>query len=115
MPAFEPGAVLCALSDIPDGQAKGIEGGQGERTVKVLVARRGDRAFGYYNACPHVGVPLDWGDDRFMSLDGQHLQCGTHGALFRVEDGFCISGPCQGRRLRPLAVSVDADGRVVAD
>lgn len=98
---------LCRLSDIPDGQARGflLE----ERPV--LVARRGDRVFGYVNRCPHRGVGLDWAPDRFVSADGAHLQCATHGALFRFEDGLCVAGPCTGLALGPCAVRV-ADRRV---
>ncbi|WP_114394709.1 Rieske (2Fe-2S) protein [Oleisolibacter albus] len=105
--------ILCRLEEIPDGQARGFVLDRGERTLRLLVARRGGDAFGYQNVCPHAGIPLDWNHDDFMSLDGRHLQCATHGAQFRVEDGFCIVGPCQGRSLRPAPVRIEADGTVV--
>ena len=76
------------------------------------MARRGTAVHGYVNTCPHAGSPLDWVPDRFMSADGRHLLCATHGALFRVDDGFCIAGPCAGASLRPVAVTV-RDGLVV--
>ncbi|TWB47545.1 Rieske (2Fe-2S) protein [Nitrospirillum viridazoti] len=105
---------LCRLADIADGQAKGINWGSGSAREEILVARRGDRAFAYHNRCPHVGTTLDWTPDRFMSADGRHLQCATHGALFRVEDGLCIHGPCAGRSLTPVRVHVE-DGAVHLD
>jgi len=106
-----PGDPLCRLDEIPDGQARGFLSGEGTAQRRLLVARRGDAVFGYLNRCPHVGVPLDWTPDRFMSLDGLYLQCATHGALFRVADGFCVQGPCAGRSLQPVAVTV-RDGAV---
>jgi nitrite reductase/ring-hydroxylating ferredoxin subunit len=39
--------------------------------------------------------------------------CSTHGALFRVEDGVCLAGPCQGDRLEPYPIVV-RDGVVHA-
>jgi hypothetical protein len=44
--------------------------------------------------------------DRFISADGGFIQCATHGARFRFEDGYCVGGPCAGQSLRALAVSV---------
>lgn len=105
------GLVLCRLEDIPDGTARGFNWPRGDVTVKILVARRGAKVFGYRNACPHVGVPLEMNPDDFMSLDGRFLQCSTHGAQFRVEDGMCIIGPCIGRPLRSVPLAV-ADGNV---
>ncbi|MEE3625872.1 Rieske (2Fe-2S) protein [Nitrospirillum sp. BR 11752] len=105
---------LCRLDDIPDGQAKGINWGSGADRQEILVARRGGAVFAYHNRCPHVGTTLDWTPDQFMSADGQHLQCATHGALFRVDDGLCLRGPCAGRGLTPVAVRVK-DGALYLD
>ena len=49
-----------------------------------------------------------------MSLDKSHILCATHGAEFRIEDGFCVLGPCRGQSLEPISVSV-RDGDVVLD
>ncbi|MDE1149370.1 MAG: Rieske (2Fe-2S) protein [Azospirillaceae bacterium] len=103
---------LCRLDDIPDGQAKGISWGVGSAREDILVVRRGDAAYGYRNRCPHVGTSLDWTPGQFMSADGRHLHCATHGALFRVEDGFCVHGPCAGRSLSAVPVRVQ-DGAVL--
>jgi nitrite reductase/ring-hydroxylating ferredoxin subunit len=35
-------------------------------------------------------------------VDGHHLQCATHGALFDPLSGVCISGPCAGDALQRL-------------
>lgn len=107
-----PAVVVCALAEIADGQARGFSVGEGPARREVLVARRGMAVFAYDNRCPHRGTPLDWAPDRFMSLDGQHLQCATHGARFRVEDGMCVAGPCRGVPLTSLGAVVRA-GTVV--
>lgn len=104
MPAS--GAPLCALDDIPDGQAKGFErAGVGE-TGGFFVVRRGNRVYGYENVCPHQFTTLDMLPDRFISKLTGDILCATHGAQFRVEDGVCVRGPCPGERLRPVPVAV---------
>ena len=103
---------LCRLTDIDDGQAKGFEFGQGLTRRDVFVVRRGQRLFGYQNACPHIGTPLEFQPDQFLSADGNHLLCTTHGALFTIETGHCVAGPCQGKSLTPVALDVDDAGRI---
>jgi nitrite reductase/ring-hydroxylating ferredoxin subunit len=98
---------LCALEEIPDGAAKGFCLREpGWPMLEILVARAGERVFGYVNSCPHVGSPLDWAPDQFMDPAGEYLMCATHGALFQVEDGLCISGPCPGASLIALRLAV---------
>ncbi len=95
---------LCQLTDIPNGEAKAFPY-QDKQTL--LVTRRGLKAWAYVNRCPHAGVPLEWQENRFMSLDGSQLQCSTHGALFNVDNGYCTWGPCQGRRLQSLPITIE--------
>lgn len=114
--------ILFPLAALPDGQARGFilplagngpQPGFPHPEQRILVVRRGDTVRGYRNICPHAGTPLDWTPDRFMSLDGRYLQCATHGALFQVEDGRCVGGPCRGKSLAAIPVTV-TDGMVVA-
>ncbi len=106
------GRVLCRLDDIEDGQAKGFTLGEGLEAREIFVVREGARVFGYVNSCPHLGTPLDWQGDRFISLDSGLIMCATHGALFEIESGSCVDGPCVGQNLEPAPVVVDGDGRV---
>lgn len=105
---METGPRLCALKEIPDGQGRGFVFGEGTARRAVFVIRRGERLFAYENSCPHVGSPLDWVPDRFLDRDGRHILCSTHGALFRIEDGYCLAGPCAGDSLKPVALAVIA-------
>ena len=104
------GGILCALDEIEDGKARsfpvtGIEG-----VYTVIVARQIDVVFGYVNSCPHLGTPLDWAPDQFMDFTGQYLRCATHGAMFEIRDGACISGPCEGDALKPIKLDI-RDGK----
>lgn len=105
--------MLCRLEEIEDGQARGFVLGAGRQRIEILVMREGERIYGYRNACPHVGTPLDFPEDRFMSADGSHLLCHTHGALFETAGGLCVAGPCKGQRLAPAPVGLDRQRRIV--
>jgi hypothetical protein len=96
---------LCAVADIPENGAKGFPGGEGSFSGLVAV-RQADAVFVYENACPHVGTPLDWMPDQFLSKDGRHLICATHGAEFTIASGKCISGPCQGDYLTAVKAEI---------
>lgn len=112
-PTATAGRVLCRLDDIEDGQAKGFTLGTGLEAREIFVVREDDRVLGYVNSCPHLGTPLNWQDDVFISDDSGLILCATHGALFEIADGACVSGPCEGQALEAVPVAVDAQGRVV--
>lgn len=99
---------LCRADEIPEGAGRGFRFGTGTERQAILVVRKRGTLFAYLNACPHVGTPLDWQPDRFLDITGTYLLCGTHGALFRIEDGFCIEGPCAGRSLAPAQIRIEA-------
>ena len=105
------GARLAALEEIPDGEARGFAIRTPRGVVDILVVRRGTWVAAYENVCPHVGTPLDWTPDEFLDRERRHLICATHGALFRIEDGVCVAGPCEGDQLEPWPVAV-RDGAV---
>ncbi len=96
---------LCRLDDVPEGGGKGFWFGEDTARFGVFLIRQGDDIHAYENSCPHRGTPLDWRPDRFLDRDGRHILCATHGALFRIADGFCLSGPCVGAGLRKLAIA----------
>ena len=77
-----------------------------------FAVRHGQTVRVFVNACPHLGLPLEWQPDRFLSADGEYIVCATHGAEFRVADGVCVRGPCRGERLTPVPCEV-AGGMVL--
>jgi nitrite reductase/ring-hydroxylating ferredoxin subunit len=111
MPKVTEPRTLCRIADIPENGAKGFPGPDGAFTGLVAV-RQGDDVYVYENACPHIGTPLDWTPDRFLSVDGRHLICATHGAQFTIATRLCVSGPCRGDRLTPVDFSV-RDGAIL--
>ena len=106
----EPRA-LCRVEDIPDGGAKGFPAAPGGFTGLMAVRYQG-KIHVYVNSCPHIGTPLDWTPDRFLSRDGQTIICATHGAEFRISDGECTKGPCCGDFLEAVTHEV-RDGMIV--
>ena len=96
---------LCRLDEIPDGEARGFGPSPGGFTG-LFAVRRGGAAYVYANACPHLGVGLDWAPNRFLTADGALVVCSAHGALFQVEDGRCLSGPCVGKHLEAVPATI---------
>jgi nitrite reductase/ring-hydroxylating ferredoxin subunit len=98
--------LLCRLDEIADQAAKGFEIARDGETVAIFVVRRGGRALGYVNQCAHLSVPLEWQPDKFLTPDGRHILCSMHGALFQIEDGLCVAGPCLKKSLKSVPLDV---------
>ena len=103
--------VLCRLEALAENAPKGFPPAPG-RFTGLFAIRRGAAVRVYVNACPHIGTPLDWVPDRFLSADGTRIVCATHGAEFRIEDGVCLRGPCRGDSLEAVPVEIK-DGLVM--
>ena len=93
---------LCRFDELDDPGARGFSLPLSSETLELVVVRREGAVFAYRNRCPHTGVNLEWREDHFLDLSGCFIQCATHGALFKPEDGYCVRGPCAGQRLTPL-------------
>lgn len=102
---------LCALDDIADGGSAGFTFGGDFGRHAVFAVRKGQAVHVYVNSCPHIGAPLNFSPDGFLSIDKTHILCSTHGAQFTIPDGVCVLGPCKGERLKALGVDV-RDGSV---
>lgn len=105
------GTLLCRVDEIEDPGAKGFVFGANVERWEMFVVRIGDRVYGYENACPHIGTPLETFADQFLTPDRRQILCTTHGARFMIETGACVSGPCRGDALRAVALEI-ADGNV---
>ena len=99
----------CGLKDLPDGSSRGFSVHTPSGYDDVFLVHKNSRLFAYRNSCPHTGGPLDWVPDQFLNLDGDLIQCATHDALFRIEDGTCIAGPCAGKALSPVSLEIIND------
>lgn len=106
------GVTLAPVEAIADGAARNFVLQLRAGRFHGFVVRRGDGVVGYVDRCPHMGVPLAQRLDDYLSPDGTRIVCAWHGAIFRLEDGECLGGPCPGTRLTPWPVMV-RDGKIV--
>ncbi|MDD2055140.1 Rieske (2Fe-2S) protein [Pseudomonas putida] len=97
---------LCSSQTLAEADSRGfsIEG------CPVFAVRREGEVFVYLNRCPHRGVALEWQPDQFLDPSASLIQCATHGALFLIESGECVAGPCAGQSLRAIPSREDAQG-----
>ena len=102
---------LCRVDDIEDPGAKGfsLPDTAGER--EIFVVRTGERVNAYVNSCPHIGTPLEFRPDQFLTRDRSEILCSTHGARFEIATGHCIAGPCRGQSLTAVPVMI-RDGAI---
>jgi nitrite reductase/ring-hydroxylating ferredoxin subunit len=87
---------------IPENGSKGFEC-NGE---KYFVIKKKNKLHVYKNSCPHIGVALEWVEDQFLDSSHTMIQCANHGALFVIESGMCVAGPCTGRKLTAVKFDV---------
>lgn len=103
---------LCNKDDISDQQAREFTVETEHDQLALFVVRQEEKIHAYKNQCPHLQIPLNWQPDEFMSLDGVNIQCSTHGALFTLDKGHCIMGPCAGENLSALTLEQRDDNEV---
>lgn len=109
-PVLPAGTVLARLAELPDGGTRSFDLNADEWPLRGFLVRVGDQVHAYLNRCPHAGRQLNF-IDRFLTPDGELIQCMAHGALFEKETGLCIAGPCVDESLRRIDV-VQVNGEV---
>lgn len=97
---------LADVQQIPNPGSICVNGLARYAPYNVMLLRTGLEIFAYVNSCPHTGAPLDFVDGKFLSNDGEHIQCRTHDALFNINNGQCLAGPCPGQSLKAVAIEV---------
>ena len=95
-----------ALDEIEDPGCREFSIGDGDWPFKGFVVRRGDEVFAYQNFCAHLGHPLNWMPDRFLTKDLTAIMCASHGALYEIDTGLCFAGPCLGKELIKVELAV---------
>jgi nitrite reductase/ring-hydroxylating ferredoxin subunit len=81
-------------------------------TEAAFVVRFEGQVHAYVNRCPHRQTYLHSNIGHFFESEGLLLRCPVHGATFLPDSGKCVSGPCIGSSLIPLAVE-ERDGKVI--
>ncbi|HSN52133.1 MAG TPA: Rieske (2Fe-2S) protein [Woeseiaceae bacterium] len=94
------------LTELDDPGCREFSIGDGDWPFAGFVVRRGDEVHAYQNYCMHVGHPLNWAPDKFLTKDRSAIICASHGALYDIDSGECFAGPCRGKSLRRAAVEV---------
>jgi len=94
------------LDELDDPGCREFAIGDGDWPFRGFVVRKGGEVYAYQNFCAHVGHPLNWSPDRFLTKDGRAIICASHGATYEIETGYCYAGPGSGRSLRKVEVSV---------
>lgn len=102
---------VAPADDVPSRGTLRFEAIAGRRRVGGILQRLDeDGIVAWENSCPHKPeVKLDRGLGALV--DGDQLVCHEHGARFDRDDGYCTQGPCRGRSLSPIGVTV-RDGEV---
>lgn len=102
---------ICALEQLDDPGSRGFSVEINDETIEGFIVQRDAQVFAYRNSCPHTGSPLDWVEHQFLDLDQAFIQCAVHDAMFEIDSGLCIAGPCPGESLQPIAIEI-IDGQV---
>ena len=111
-------AWVCREEELQDGVVRTARLGQDADGLPILALLLRDESgsiVAYRNLCRHLPVPLDGGTGELLSEDGAYLICGTHGATYRIDDGYCVDGPCEGMALQRLYVREEDGNLFVSD
>jgi len=103
---------LCHITDIEDPGAKGFTLKQGRKERQLFLVKKDGNVYAYENECPHARINLEWQEDDFLDMDKNHIQCSVHGALFSIENGDCLGGPCNGTGLTTVPIEVSENGDI---
>lgn len=98
MPTFS----LCHYDEIPELGSKGFK----VNDSLMFAVKKNGNVYVYRNSCPHIGIALEWVEDQFLDSSRTLIQCANHGALFSIESGKCVSGPCTGQKLTAVPFEI---------
>ena len=101
--------MLCKTTDIDDPGSKSFEAKIKHETHSIFIVKKNGEFHAYYNQCPHTGANLEWQEDQFLDMDKELIQCATHDALFTIDTGECIAGPCVGDSLKEIPLKITGD------
>jgi nitrite reductase/ring-hydroxylating ferredoxin subunit len=94
------------LDELDDPGCREFRIGEGDWPFKGFVVRQSGNAYAYQNYCMHVGHPLNWAPDSFLTKDRTSIICSSHGAIYEIATGLCIAGPCLGKKLNALPTEI---------
>ena len=98
---------LIKYDELPDPGSKGLIVKINSAEIRLFLVKNNDQIYIYKNSCPHTLGPLDWLPDSFLSEDKKYIMCANHGALFQIDDGMCVYGPCKNQKLQKLSYTIN--------
>jgi nitrite reductase/ring-hydroxylating ferredoxin subunit len=101
---------LDDIAGLKHGETRTFDFPRNGRPAQGFLIRYGEGYRAYLNRCSHWLVPLDLGDNDFYHPAADRISCKTHGATFRLEDGYCDYGPCFSASLDSYPVTLVSDG-----
>lgn len=102
---------VFAACELDEDQARGIE----IDGKSIVLVKKDGQVHAYLNWCPHLGIELNFMPDQFLDSDNAFLMCANHGALFEIDSGHCLSGPCSGDALMKIDVKIEGDQILLGD
>ncbi|NVJ91211.1 MAG: Rieske 2Fe-2S domain-containing protein [Methylocystaceae bacterium] len=93
---------LCDFNDVAEEDSKEFFIELNGQEQSILAVKKDGIFNVFVNKCPHIGVPMNLEPDRFLDSEKNFIMCSTHGALFKMDDGECVHGPCLGQHLTPV-------------
>ena len=101
--------VVCSVTSINNDESKGYKVGD----QRLVLVKKNEQLFLYENMCPHLGINLEYVEDEYLDPNKSFIQCANHGALFKIDTGECVMGPCKGQWLRSIPFSIEDDNVVI--
>lgn len=107
--------LLGKLEDIAENKAKGFDPNEtGSNTF--FVVRKKNELFAYTDICPHYNnTTLPWKRHQYLDGAAKYIVCAAHGALFEIDNGNCVQGPCLGQKLNKLPIEISANQDIFID
>ena len=99
--------IICASDLLEDNHSLGFHHEQ----EKGIIVRYQGQVHAYLDSCPHRNKSLGDGPN-FLDSDNLFLRCEHHQALFALDSGTCITGPCVQQQLTSVAVT-EQDGQIL--
>lgn len=107
-----PNKKLCSTSELDRTDAKSLSIEIDGVITDLFLVRNNAGIYCYIDHCPHLGSPLAWQPDQYLDSDKKHIVCATHAALFKIDSGYCVAGPCVDQSLTQLTIAI-IDNEVV--
>ncbi len=105
---------LCKYAELTEVDSREFVISEFSPERNIFIVRNYGNTVAYENSCPHNSAPLNWLEDVFLTQEKDYIECVNHGALFEIDNGECIYGPCVGQSLKKINIKID-DGVIYAD